>query len=464
MKAIIKNNTICIDDKEIDFNSLFSKMTIEKSNSSAEDYYENICVINELYEEFVLPSFDAEFFLNDNFITEVDLLKANEKLLPIFEFVCRKCKCGIQSRRRLVWIKAKMKIETKINKIGTFLFLLYAQVRQKYEPVEVKYDSIVFVRSKSTKQKFSKIPGIDKLDETRPGYGSLYRQVSRYKRIVLLFNAMYYVRKYERDISDYLKKYNMSECILFSLHHYSKRLIHTAFYCLLQDCILNNNNWKTIYTGNNLDRFAMNEDMLSKKHKMKLICIPHGIEYGYKFPKCFVGDKFYTTSVNAAVTLNKLYGTDKFKYSSEIGNIMFKIDRELNNYEKKIVYFSEPREFEVNIEILDGLLETLKSTGVQMYIKLHPIDDRNNYERIFGLGIKEIKDLKNAVCGNICLARKSTTLIEATYNGSEAIAILINEKDRCMFESFPSLLDKKIKRFYSIKEAGKYIERLVSRE
>ena len=452
MKALIRNKLIYIEDKKIEINSLFSVKTIENANSCADNYNYNICVVNELYEEFVLPLFDIEKFIQNNFISEVEINNVDLELLPVILCACNRNNVYITGK----WRFDKILWKTKINRVATFAYLFLQQLKQKFTPINPSWDAVAFIRSKSARQKFQKIQDIDKFDEIMPGIGSIFQQVKKGKRILLLFKAIKLTKKYENTISNYLLKYNMSECIPYSKYYYSKRLIHTAYYYLIQDDILKKNNWTTLYTGNNLDRFAVNEEALAKKHRMRLICIPHGIEYGYKFPKCFVGDLFYTTSENAAKELNKLYHTKKFQFYPEIGEIMFNLDNK-NIRNIKVVYFSEPREFEVNIKILRKLIMILSKKEIKLYLKLHPVDNPDNYKEVFDLGINEIKDFKTAVCGNICVSRKSTTLLEATYNDSIAVAILITEKDRCIFQSFPSLSDDRIIRFDDIERAGEFI-------
>lgn len=452
MKAIIKGKAIQIGDKRVDFSSLFSMRTIEKSNSYADEYFYNTCTVNELYEEFVLPLYDAEMFIQDNSIRTIDIHEADEELMPVFLCACARNNIHLIGREKSIVLFWK----TRINKVGVFMYLFLQQLKQKYNPLKGSKDSIVFIRTKSVKQKFQKILDVDKLDEIKPGVGSIYKQVRFAERISLLFKAKKLARRYDKDIYNYLSRHKMLQCSNFAKYYYSRRLVHTAYYYLVQDYIIKNGNWKTFYTGNNLDRFAVNEELLAKRHRMKLVCIPHGIEYGYKFPNCFVGDVFYTTSENAARALNRLYDTDKFVFSAKTAEMMFKMDG-VKAVERKVVYFSEPREFYVNIEILKGLFYQLANNGIELYLKLHPIDDRNNYKELWDLGIKEIEDFKEAVCGNICVSRKSTILIEATYNNSLAVAIVINNKDKTVFESFPSLFDEKVAYFEDITQAGDFL-------
>ena len=142
--------------------------------------------------------------------------------------------------------------------------------------------------------------------------------------------------------------------------------------------LLKDSKLSVLNTGNNLDRFAMVEEQVAKKYGVKLMCYPHGIEYGFKFPKCFIGDVFYTTSESATIHLNKLYNSSKFVFDTRIINLIFN-KRVLNKDGGKIVFFSEPREFEVNHYIIKSLLPLLKKINLPLSLKLHPKDSFEEY-------------------------------------------------------------------------------------
>ncbi len=247
--------------------------------------------------------------------------------------------------------------------------------------------------------------------------------------------------------------------------YYSKRVVHTLMYSYMLDDYFCANEGSTFYTGNNLDRFAILEEQIAKKYNIKTVCIPHGVEYGFKLPHCFTCDVFYTTSVQAAKHLNALYNEVKFTYNEKIASQMFVVPYKRNNQMKRrsIVFFTEPREVYVNIKIIDELLPRLQNEKMQLSIKLHPKDLKSDYEKYKGRVIF-IENFNDAVSKNICFARKSTTLIEAVYNESVAGAILINQKDTAVFKTLPSLQDEKIKEFYSTLDLFEWIKKEFNNE
>ena len=83
-----------------------------------------------------------------------------------------------------------------------------------------------------------------------------------------------------------------------------------------------------------------------------------------------------------------------------------------------------------------------------LYIKLHPLEKKSEYKDL--INIKFIENFDEAIQSNICISRKSTILIEALYNNSKPIALLVDEQDKFDFtNSFPSLSDPSINKCFS---------------
>ncbi|WP_045860374.1 hypothetical protein [Teredinibacter purpureus] len=237
------------------------------------------------------------------------------------------------------------------------------------------------------------------------------------------------------------------QCVGDIVWYFSRRIVVKAIYeiTFIELCRLGS--VKSIYTGNKEDRYAMLESRIASNNNKELICIPHGLEYSIKFPGGVAGDIFYSTSQVSAECLNKLYGTTKFVYDQALMNRIFSraclaVDNEGKG--KKVVYFSESRDTHVNLSIV----KTLYNLGVDFSVKLHPKDSKSNYSHI-GFNLIFIDDYVDAICNRICVARKSTVLLEALFNGSISIAYLENSKDKYYVEHlFPSLQAKGIKQVF----------------
>lgn len=451
MKCIIKNSKLLCDNDKFEIGDLFSNNTIEYANENADLYYRKTCLVNELYDAYVLPYYNISEFIKRKNIEVIDINEANGNLIGLISSCAKNGLVKIIGNPQI-----KKRIKTNCTKIGAFFYLLIHQIGQPTKYKKEESESIVFIRSKAAKLKFSKFENIDKLYENTPGVGNIYRQLTLFKRVKLLLKAIKLSKQYENELKNTLTAYGLEKCIPVALFYYAKRMLHTGFYYLVENEIISNSTYKVLYTGNNLDRFAINEENVAKKNNLELRVIPHGIEYGYRFPKEFIGDIFYTCSENAANCLNQLYKTNKYRYSEEISRRMF--DLELSPQKPvQVIYYSEPREYMVNIEIVKKLIPILTDHNIPLFIKLHPADVLENYKCLFDMGVQEIKEFNSAICGNICISRKSTTLLEAVYNKSKAIAILINDKDRCIFHSFPSLQDKQIISVEQVDEAASII-------
>ena len=128
-------------------------------------------------------------------------------------------------------------------------------------------------------------------------------------------------------------------------------------------------------------------------------------------------------------------------------NIIYRVGL-IENKNKKIVFFTEPRRIYVNLFIIENITKILDQT---LYIKLHPLEDVSFYKDY--KNIKFINDFDRAIQSNICISRKSTILVEALYNQSIPIALLVDKQDEFDYNNtFPSLLDPEINQCYSFKD------------
>ena len=127
---------------------------------------------------------------------------------------------------------------------------------------------------------------------------------------------------------------------------------------------------------------------------------------------------------------------------------MFKLDN-CEKHPQKVVFFTEPKDLYIHKEIIRNLASLLNGINVKLYLKFHPADDPHNYEE---LKLDVITDYNLSLTNNICIARKSTTLLEAAYNNSVPIAIITNALDQNFFDTFPSLQTDAIIKTHSVEE------------
>lgn len=336
-----------------------------------------------------------------------------------------------------------------------YLLLKESLIKQCARNLDFDKDVCV-VRTAAARKKIKPSVTRELFCEDKCGEGSLYTYFSRKERRKALKKAYAEAKNQLDSIRKCMLELRMENTLPVALQLFSFRLVHICFYAGIIERLLSLP-WKgRFFSGNNLDSYAFVEEQAARKAQITTVCIPHGLEYGFLFPHCFTGNIFYATSVNAAEHLNQIYDTGKFVYDPDIAKEMFCMSGDVPIM-RKVVYFSEPREPEVNAQIIGKLLPEMKKRNIPLYLKRHPKDNPKEYD-VFAQDIGVIEDLKEAVCGNICIARKSTVLLEGLYNNAACAAIVTNEKDRAIFSMFPSLQDKRIEVFKDIPALIQWIE------
>ena len=253
-----------------------------------------------------------------------------------------------------------------------------------------------------------------------------------------------------------LSQYVSHSCAQAFMPYYAPRIVAKCCFEILLMNILEKNS-ANLVTGNKEDRFAMVEKRLAKKFKLKLICIPHGLEYSYRFPAGLAGDVFYCTSQKSVEVLTALYKTDAFVFDSYINKKIYGLQEFTQQHQsvEKVVFFTEPRNVEVNRKVLD----LLNNIGVPFKVKLHPNDSTKNYN---GYELKFVDSLADALSYPVSIARKSTILLNSAYLGNVAISVLIDSKDFFYVSYvFPSLSNTKIRKVSNNDEFKALIKELI---
>ena len=445
----VKANKLILQEKEYELSDLFTDELFQFCDENISKYRSDLSITNEAYLSRIQQFHAIIMFLKKNKVELIELENPEDILLPTIVDAASSCGVKITGISKL--FRFKRKISGHVNIIGSFGYLMWQMIkRPKSDDIHIENQAFSIIRTPAAKKKMAFLKDLNIKYENFDDKKTLYNCYSRVKRFYWVIKAWVgsykEINKYSSMIRGFIGPY----CQIDTFNYYSKRIVHTLLYGYMLEAFFAENKEKTFYTGNNLDRFAIIEERLAKKNQIKVVCIPHGLEYGFKLPHCFIGDKFYTTSEQAASHLNVLYDTSKFIYDFEIVQKMFSVEYECRKVQN-IVFFTEPREVNVNYKIIDGLLPLMENQKMKLSIKLHPKDNKSDYDR-YEKKANIIMDFNEAVSHNICFARKSTTLLEALYNNSCAGAILINQKDKAIFNTFPSLCDDKINTFYCISD------------
>lgn len=333
-----------------------------------------------------------------------------------------------------------------------FSFLIKSSGRSSLVKNSLKRCGEVFlIRSKSgysrTKEFISEKPGglvlIDNFSDLNvPGR-------SIYSMLWSLEFPKIYIRTLWCTVRDLVLIYKDAQSLLgrwFALSvffTYWKRIPHKALYeaCLVEILDYAPEN-VDFFSGEKEDRFALLQTRCCRHRGKHLACIPHGLEYNFRFPGGLCGDVFYCFSKNAKKILRSIYSSSKFSYSDDILNKILGINKRNGGKKgiERICFFTEPRDPKINFEIINEL----NLIGVKFSVKLHPLEDEASYRDRFS-DIDIIQELGDALSSSVCLSRKSTVLVESAQREKLAIAILINKKDKFYVEHlFPSLSSEKI--------------------
>lgn len=452
MKAIVVGRDIVIDGKRYRLDNIVDDSFYEYTNSIADKFYNDTYGVNDIFNNVVQLYYMAEQWIERYSIDEIDCRNAIGRYCFIFRDICDKH--NIKYRGVTCLDALNVDISYLLVTFAESLYFSYLLLKIPFKPGINISEKFTVLRHKGAIKKFKKFKEISQEYEDLFNKNSIYRLFSKTKRLKWVWKAYFTSFKTYDAIKSFYKPllgYWTTKAIK---QFYQKRIVYAELYKFMLDEYFSFFEGKSFYTGNNLDRYSVIEDVLAKKHHIKTYNIPHGIEYGFKFPKGFSSDVFYAHSQYTADFLNRMYKTDKYVYDQSVINRMFGYNY-AKEHEQMIVFFTEPRDVYVNIEIIEGLIPELKAIGVTLYLKLHPGDNSENYK---GLNVEFIRDYELSLSGNICISRKSTILLEAIYNNSIPIAIITNSKDQSTFNQFPSLNAKEIIKTFSITDLVKAIK------
>lgn len=453
MKASIVKDKIVYKNQKARIDDLFDEDFYKYSDTRAEDFYNETYGVNDIFNNVIQFYLSIEKWVKDNHPNRIDIKHADERYYFFAKDICEKNRIYADGSKP--FCKEKTWIVFQWTLLSSTLYFIYCLLRIPYRNDLNKTDKFAVVRTKASIKKFKKFSEISQEVESFFEKDSIYRLFPKIKRIGWAIkgyrNSFKTFTQMESFYAPLLGKHFKYALMGF----YQRRIVYAEIYKQLLDNYFPHFEGADFYTGNNLDRYSVIEDQMCKKYGIKSYCIPHGIEYGFKFPKGFSCDVFYVHSQYTANFLNRLYNTEKYVYDESIIRRMFEYHYN-KPHEQMVIFFTEPREVNVNIEIVDTLLPKLKKDGIKLYLKLHPGDNKSNYE---GKDVDYITDYDLSMTGNICISRKSTILIEAIYNHSIPVAIITNPKDQTMFTLFPSLNAEQIIKTYSVDELYEVIKK-----
>ena len=456
-QCVIVGRELTYSGKTVSIDELYNEDFNRYSDAHATEYYNETYLVNELFQYKIRDYLAVKFFITKNEIDFVDARKASTDIKYYVKHIAEEEDTRYSSGS-LFLASIKSNILFYLIQLLTFFYLAYLMLRipKKKESFGGK-SAFSILRSKAGTQKMRNFSFINKEKEDIKDRSSIYRLFGKGERLSWTFKAYCNSFKSIREIkAAYTLK--LGNYFIYSIKDYYRgRIVHTEFFNLLIKKYFPHYAGGEYYTANNLDRFSVLEERVAKENNIKTYNIPHGIEYGFKFPKGFSCDVFYAYTEYSSQYLNTLYETNKYVFDQGIIENMLKLDSSNKPHSQYVIFFTEPREINVNIEIISSLKKMMDIEGWTLYLKLHPTDKKSNYDY---LGCPYITDYTVSLTGNICISRKSTILLEAIYNGSIPIAIITNDKDASIFKTFPSLNSEKIIKKYNIEDLFNTIKEL----
>jgi hypothetical protein len=440
-ELLIRHNKLEYRGDSFTINDLYTLDFIDYSNSKASLFCQDSYFVNELFLSTFQPWMALKNFVQLQGITRIRMKYPSVLLhalcLDLADQGEVKLKGGRRTSFLLYW-----RIHSYISLWATAFYLLLCMWKIPQRETSDSHPENIFIlsRSPASERKMQNFSFPKRTEDIKVKH-SLYANFSRTKRMIWVLKSFFNSFSQLRSIRNHVQLLVGNHSVAIAYSFYGIRMVHTVLYEKLLDKYFQRHPKETVYTGNNLDRFSVVEEIMAKKHDLQVVCIPHGLEYGFRFPKGFSGDKFFATTKFAADYLNKMYQTTKFTFDEVVANKIFTVNKSIPYKERRIVFFTEPREVHVNIYILTVLLPLMTREGIRLSLKLHPKDNVKDYK---SFDVDFIDDLEDALIGNICFARKSTTLLECIYNKSKAAAIVTNPKDAALFYTFPSLQTEEI--------------------
>ncbi|MDB4419804.1 hypothetical protein N9269_01305 [Akkermansiaceae bacterium] len=447
---IVEEKTLLYRGHVFHLDDLHSSDLYAALDKKAAMFWNETPYVNELYLYFSLNYLALEKFIVDK---KIDTLKIKTSSLEFYSYLADlSLSHRLELNKRYDFKRVVNIFKFHGEMLGSAAFLVYLMLKIPRKRFKKQTGHIAIVRSASALDKVKNLAVSTELEDPKCSW-SLYRHFKKSSRIFWIVKALLESYKQIKRIRYLMGQYHGSFSKYLVNSFYGKRLVHLNFYRLALEKFFKVNSFTTFYSFNNLDRFSGVEEAVSKAQKISLVSVPHGLEYGFKLPKEFAGDKFYATSALAAAHLNQLYGSRKFVFDGGLVKSIF--GRKFDARRKtRIVFFTEAREVEVNHEIIQKILPFLRKKGLVLCLKIHPKDILREYKKY---NLEIIKDLAEAITNNLCFARKSTILLEALYNNSQSSAIILNSKDDSVYQSFPSLQTKEINVAFSIGELKEWI-------
>ncbi len=461
----IEENKYIVNERIYYFHDIHNEETLEAWDRYALSCSSDSLKINEIFLTIIKEYIAFEKFVEKFDIDFIEFKNPDRKILAIALDFAKKH--NIKTTYNSKFFITKNIVRGNVDFKNTAQDLKNKLLKISYQGKNLGImENLALIRTPATNSKFRFIkddPEINVLYENLTSFNdkslineeSIYKYFKSSEKMIWLIKSLFKTNKEMKKNTNLLKseigKFTASEVYKTNKKH----ILRSFVFKYALEKLLKKTQCKTYYTGNCLDSFALIEEQVTKKYNIKLICVPHGLE-GPITPHCYIGDIYYTSSELVAEKLNDVYGTNKFVFDGDICSKMYSYNREAITSEYKIVFFSAPVNIDINLYIIEQLTTCLKDNNIKLHLKIHPRDRVENYEK-FKNDIIFLDSIEEALTGSICIAKGSAILVEALYNNSLSVNIMLGEYDRVFSKSIISLNNEKIINFDNTESLNKWI-------
>lgn len=248
---------------------------------------------------------------------------------------------------------------------------------------------------------------------------SIIDYVNFRERLIIGFRAIGISIKINQNLTNFY-----SRCGIKVYKFYRIRIPQYALFIAALDMIIGRYSGKILYSSQIIDRFAFAEHVISKQQGCIKICIPHGLE-PVEIEGEYPCDEMWCISKYTADLLSKKHSNQHFVYHEDVIKRLYTRNRKAKVC-NKIVFFSQGERYLNETVYWINILKQYISKS-KFYNKLI-FKFRYNTEVLskYGAALDDVivsDDIDECLSSKVCISFYSTTLLEALYNNSYAVAI-----------------------------------------
>ena len=260
----IVNNSILINNVEIDVNSIFTREFYKYSDSKVANYDSKSFVSNEVFMLLIQTYLAFQLFVDTHKESSFSV-KGNDLYSLIIKDIAKNKNLKYEGNCWL--IKQKYRISFYTKSIASLFYLLYLMARIGYKNETIdKGGDFAILRSKPAVLKFKNFSNVKCEVENPKSQQSIYRLFPLHTRILWIIISYFESFVEIKNIKKLIAQQLGVNSSFWAYDFYAKRLVYTLFVKRVMDSFFSQQSGRKYYTANNLDRFSVIEETLAKKY------------------------------------------------------------------------------------------------------------------------------------------------------------------------------------------------------